>query len=44
LSKGRILYVALMAGLVAALYLVRVYAKGDTDPGGTGIIHALFSM
>jgi len=43
LSKGRILYVALMAGVIAALYVVRVYA-GDTNPGGVGIIHALFSM
>jgi len=43
LSKGRILYVALMAGMIAALYLVRVYA-GDTNPGSTGIIHVLFSM
>jgi len=43
LSKGRILYVALMAAAVAALCLVRVYA-GDPNPGGTGIIHALFMM
>ena len=41
MSKGRILYVALMAGMIAALCLVRVYA-GDTNPNGTGIIHALF--
>ena len=43
MSKGRILYIALMGGMIAALYLVRVYA-GDTNPDGVGIIHALFSM
>ena len=42
MSKGRILYIALMGGMIAALYLARVYA-GDTNPSGTGIIHALFS-
>jgi len=43
LSKGRIVYIALMAGLMAALYVVRVYA-GDTNPGETGIIHVLLAM
>jgi hypothetical protein len=43
LSKGRILYVGLMAAMIAALYLVRAYA-GDPNPGHHEIIHALFSL
>jgi hypothetical protein len=43
LSKGRILYVGLMAAMIAALYIVRAYA-GDPNPSHNEIIHALFSL
>jgi hypothetical protein len=41
--KGRIMYLGLMAALMTALYLVRVYA-GDANPSGHGIIQVLLSM
>jgi hypothetical protein len=41
--KGRMIYLGLMAALMTALYLVRVYA-GDPNPSGHGIIHILLSM
>jgi hypothetical protein len=43
LSKGRILYVGLMAAMIAALCLVQAYA-GDGNVGHHGMIRALFSM
>ena len=43
MSKGRMMYVGLMAAVIAALYLVRVYA-GDPNPTHHGIISVLFSM
>jgi hypothetical protein len=39
----RFAYIAAMAGLMAALYLVRVYA-GDPNPDAHGIIRILLPM
>jgi hypothetical protein len=41
--KGRMIYLGLMAALMTALYLVRVYA-GDPNPGMHNIIHVLLLM